>query len=167
MGLSKIYGSLTGHEAEKLGIVVKAKHLVYLSSWETYYVLFVVHKSRSLLYCIKVKKESHYRPGQALRVPGCWESQISRQSAQECGKFFSPTYRPPFPGTHFCYRLRRPHGHSVAGRIMSKKNSNYTLGIRTRNLPNCSAVPQPTAPPHTPYSVGYMAETWTVKSKGL
>ena len=30
------------------------------------------------------------------------------------------------------------------------KNSNDTIGIRTRDLPACSAVPQPTAPPRTP-----------------
>jgi len=30
---------------------------------------------------------------------------------------------------------------------MSMKNSNDTLGNRTRNLPVCGAVPQPTAPP--------------------
>ena len=37
-------------------------------------------------------------------------------------------------------------GHSAAGRILSMKNSNDTIGNRTRNLPSCSAVRQPTAP---------------------
>jgi len=30
------------------------------------------------------------------------------------------------------------------------KNFNDTIGNRTRDLPACSAVPQPTAPPRTP-----------------
>ena len=31
------------------------------------------------------------------------------------------------------------------------KNSNDTIGNRTRDLPACSAVPQPTAPPRAPF----------------
>jgi len=47
------------------------------------------------------------------------------------------------PGTHFC----QPQGHSAAGRTMSMKNANEAIGNRTRDLPACSAVPQPTVPP--------------------
>jgi len=53
------------------------------------------------------------------------------------------------PGIHFCYRLSQPQGHSANGRIMSMKNSNI-MGNRTRDLPACSAVPHPTAPPCAP-----------------
>ena len=50
------------------------------------------------------------------------------------------------PGTHFSSRLNRPRGHGAAGRIMSMKSSNDTIGNQTHNLPACSAMPQPTAP---------------------
>ena len=38
----------------------------------------------------------------------------------------------------------------MAGRIISMKNSSDTIGNRTRDLPTCSAVPQPTALPRAP-----------------
>ena len=36
---------------------------------------------------------------------------------------------------------------------MSIKKSNDTIGNRTRDLPTCSAVPQPTAPPRAPIHI--------------
>ena len=66
--------------------------------------------------------------------------------AQDGGKVVSPTHRPPLPpgnapGTHFCYRLSRPHGHIAIGRITSMKNSNDTIWNRTSDLPICSTAP--------------------------
>ena len=49
------------------------------------------------IYRMLKVKQSYYRPGQAQRVQAVWDSQISRQSAHEGGKFVSPTYRPPSP----------------------------------------------------------------------
>ena len=54
-----------------------------------------------------------------------------------------------------------PRGHSAARRIMSMKNSNDTIGNRTRDLLTCSAVPQPTAPPRSPHKGWTTAEFLT------
>ena len=68
---------------------------------------------------------------------------VVRLSALRTGRLYPPGN---IPGTHFCSRLNRPQGHSGAGRIILLKNSNDSIGNRTRDLLACSAVPQPTTP---------------------
>jgi hypothetical protein len=70
-----------------------------------------------------------------------------RLSDLRAGRRLSPT---KIPGTYFSYRLSRPQGHSAAGRIRLIEKSNYLIGNRTRDLPACSIVPQPTTLPRAP-----------------
>jgi hypothetical protein len=95
------------------------------------------------------KSNPCYRPGQALRIPESWahiHMKVVRLSALCTGCLYLTLN---IAGTHFCQRLSRPQGSSVAGRIMSMKNSSDVRN-RTCHLPAYSTVPQPTALPCAP-----------------
>ena len=82
-------------------------------------------------------------------------------TAQDADKVVSVTHRLPLPpgnihGTHFCQRQSRPQGHSATGRIISLKNSNDTIGNRTRDLPVCRVVSEPLC--HRAFRISFIKE---------
>jgi hypothetical protein len=98
---------------------------------------------------VKVKvKQFHSWSGQTPGVPGGWGFQISKQSTHEGGNVVSHTHRSPVqPKEKFLVLI------SVRGWVNPKAivrpEGLYQWKIPTRDLPFCSAVPQPTVPPRT------------------
>jgi len=77
---------------------------------------------------------------------------IFRQSARGVGKFVSSIHGPsllPRRYSRYSFLLEAeltPPCHSAATSIQSMKNLSDPIGNQTRDLPPCSALPQPTAP---------------------
>jgi len=90
---------------------------------------------------------------EAPRFQDSGHMKVIKLSALRIGRLYPAAN---ISSTHFYYRRSQPYGHNAAGRIMSMKNSNDTIGNRTRDLPACSAVPQPTAPPRAPYTLSLL-----------
>jgi hypothetical protein len=80
-----------------------------------------------------------YRPAHAVIAPGGWGSQTSRQSAQGDAKVVRSTHRPPLsPRKYFLSSFM----------LEAESTPEPQCGRnRTRDLPACNAVPQPTVPP--------------------
>jgi len=114
--------------------------VLLLFQQDCFYVVVLIHP--------KVKGKAV--PVQAWRGPE--SSRLLRlpdftNSAHEGGKVVNPStgrLYPPgnIPANHFCYRLRRPHNHSEAGRIMSMKYFSDIIGNRTGDLPVCRIHPK-------------------------
>ena len=81
-------------------------------------------------------KLSLYKSGDSLTVAGDRVSQISRQSAHECGQV-RPLYPPgSISGTLFCWNLRPPQGQNAAEMIMSKEKFQWHYQESNPRPPN-------------------------------
>jgi hypothetical protein len=113
--------------------------------------------ARDVATCTLIQTSTQNRPIAGIDMPlgiQVFETpripRYTKVSALSTGCF----YPPPPPEIFLVLVSVRgsvdPHGHSVARRMKSVKNSNDTIGNRTRDLLACSVVPRPPAPLRDP-----------------
>jgi hypothetical protein len=116
--------------------------------------LIILQDTEGIVLSGKVKGKGI--PGTGHGGPqGCETSRLPRfldNRLTDTDEVFSlmrwPAFTPrKIPGTHFCSGLSRYQDYSAAGRIRSIKKSNDLIGNRTRDVPACSVVPEPTTLP--------------------
>jgi hypothetical protein len=115
------------------------------------------------IQCVQMLSYSWNRPWRSI---GLWDVETLTflgNRLTDGGEVVSLTRRPvvlyppshrKIPGTHFCYSLSRPQGHSAAGRIRSTENSNDLIRNRTVHVFAFNTVPQPTTLPVRDYFPG-------------
>ena len=94
----------------------------------------------------KKLKLSLYKPGQALTVPHRLPEFLNKVAQLPALRTVRLYPSGDTPGTHFCQRVSRPQGHRAAGRNKAMRNPSDPNGNRARDLPACSALPQPNTP---------------------
>ena len=117
--------------------------------------LFQFHNSAPTFSCMKRKAiplQAWTGPevSRRLRLPDfktVWHMKVFRLSALDTGSLY---LKEIFLVLVSDRGWINPRAILPDGRFMSMKNSNCTIGNRTRDLRVCSAVPQPTAPPRAP-----------------
>jgi hypothetical protein len=98
---------------------------------------------RLLWKCIKKGKAIHITSRGGPQ--GCKMSRLPHilgNLLANCGEVVSLTHQLHFtprmiPGTHFCWRLSRPQGHSAAERLGQSKNPVTSLGTETSYATAC------------------------------
>jgi hypothetical protein len=128
-------------EVGTYGLEDKDREFCLMPTSTVHYGSFTCHKSLLKEDVLRIFPPVKIRRLRPRLNPRTWVPEAST---------LTPRPPKPFPRGYswhsFLLAAELTQGHSAAGRIKSTKNTNGTIGNRTRDLTACSAVPQPTAP---------------------